>query len=650
MKSLTSIMILLVPFLASCKRNSTQVTGAQPKYVAPSTQRQALDVTIDIDDDVWRSRGRLKPANIAGYMRQLKRLGIRRVYWLETPEQILTGSALRDDHDGLAAIRDVVRAAHDAQMEIYAIFKPFETRGYVTAPHPVRLPPQKNTEDMLIGRTYGKPSFLLDHPSLRMHRKPSGDKDEGPISTIRLWAQDNAPVKFGASDIEIWTSPINGEFQRYEEGFSFAESSEKRNGESVRVVTLSGLEIGDANRYVLVRCQRRERGGAFRNRTLQLIEFQGPTGRTIPCTGDQGVYARAEATEIQQRAWLAQNGTWGIPEEFRLPPAYGESLLQSGFKFEIAGSSPLRAFDGDGPVDGYVAAVRGHLEALDTLQPLYPEVRAYWMSQVIALVKSGIDGMDFRVDNHAAWVSEPLAYGFDPPVIEAYRRRYGVDIRTEPFDVQKWKAVQGDAYTDFLREARAYTRQQGVKMQVHVNALMGNVVPSWEINNVPANIEWQWQRWIREDLADSVLLKLLPWWWGAQAGAGSEFALEVAELARQHGKPVSCEWRFDTYWLVSSGPGGKQLSQEDVDKIVSRSIWGWDRKEISAVVLYEGFDFVYLDTGTGEALVSPAFEQILAAVRAGTGNNLKAADLTTDVRQVISPTGVPSLPARQDAR
>ena len=147
-----------------------------------------------------------------------------------------------------------------------------------------------------------------------------------------------------------------------------------------------------------------------------------------------------------------------------------------------------------------------------------------------------------------------------------------------------------------------------------------------------------------------MLLKLLPWWWGAQAGAGSEFALEVAELARQHGKPVSCEWRFDTYWLVSSGPGGKQLSQEDVDKIVSRSIWGWDRKEISAVVLYEGFDFVYLDAGTGEALVSPAFEQILAAVRAGTGNNLKAADLTTDVRQVISPTGVPSLPARQDAR
>ena len=38
-------------------------------------------------------------------------------------------------------------------------------------------------------------------------------------------------------------------------------------------------------------------------------------------------------------------------------------------------------------------------------------------------------------------------------MVEEYRRRFGVDIRHEPFDFRKWYEILGEGLTQFVREA-----------------------------------------------------------------------------------------------------------------------------------------------------------------------------------------------------
>ena len=84
-----------------------------------------------------------------------------------------------------------------------------------------------------------------------------------------------------------------------------------------------------------------------------------------------------------------------------------------------------------------------------------------------------------------------------------------------------------------------------VALTLHVNALMGVKIPYWTQNNVPSNIQWQWERWLREDLADGVTLKYLPWIWGSARGTGAEFADTVARTAKALGKQVGYQMATD---------------------------------------------------------------------------------------------------------
>lgn len=60
------------------------------------------------------------------------------------------------------------------------------------------------------------------------------------------------------------------------------------------------------------------------------------------------------------------------------------------------------------------------------------------------------------------------------------------------------------------------------------------------------------------------------------------------------------------------------LTADDVNQVIDSFSWAWGRQSIDVVTLYETFDFVYLDRASGKTHGSPAFEQILDAVR----NNL----------------------------
>ena len=43
-------------------------------------------------------------------------------------------------------------------------------------------------------------------------------------------------------------------------------------------------------------------------------------------------------------------------------------------------------------------------------------------------------------------------FGYNQPIVDEFRKRYGVDIRTEPFDKLAWAKLRGEYLTQFMRE------------------------------------------------------------------------------------------------------------------------------------------------------------------------------------------------------
>lgn len=78
--------------------------------------------------------------------------------------------------------------------------------------------------------------------------------------------------------------------------------------------------------------------------------------------------------------------------------------------------------------------------------------------------------------------------------MEAYRERYGVDIRREGFDPDLLGALRGEPYTRFVRNASAMTRRAGklFQVQVHTGAFRPDPVFG-QLMGFPANIHFAWR-------------------------------------------------------------------------------------------------------------------------------------------------------------
>jgi hypothetical protein len=120
------------------------------------------------------------------------------------------------------------------------------------------------------------------------------------------------------------------------------------------------------------------------------------------------------------------------------------------------------------------------------------------------MLDAGVDGVDLRVSAHGCLTDEPQAYGWNPPVLEAYVERHGA----EPVDLRKLAAIRGDFYSEFVRDASGLVRDRGRKLQVHLHAEAFRAEPVFgQQNGVPANIEFQWRRWLESGWVDSAYLR-----------------------------------------------------------------------------------------------------------------------------------------------
>lgn len=142
----------------------------------------------------------------------------------------------------------------------------------------------------------------------------------------------------------------------------------------------------------------------------------------------------------------------------------------------------------------------------------YAEVREYWLQWGRKCVEMGFDGVDLRLQSHSGMVSDYMSYGFNEPLVDAYRQKHGVDIQRNPeqLDALKLMGVRGDFYTAFVRQAAEVLHQAGRKLQVHLRHCHEAPRLSSDFNELgfwamPKVWLEDWRELI--DLADEITLK-----------------------------------------------------------------------------------------------------------------------------------------------
>jgi len=532
-----------------------------------------LEALVDFPDDALYSPVPITAAHIDAMMRRLAECGVRRVSWAGYADG--HGGFLTPDHDpqwrNLAQTYQVlgqnttavaVEAAHRHGLEVYAYFKPYETG-------PAAVFPEGSYEGMVYGRltviggrmTWIDP-FVADHPHLRIKRSSEiphcvrNDSevvrneseefriDNAPICSLKLRKRDDLPTRLTtpprtpdksvgptlaedssggidrSSHLQIWVSDLNYQYRRLDVPFTTAESIEPcprdvydlfsdsllvAKGEPQRVITLSGFEITD--RYVLVTTDFTEGPADFDNTDLGMLSAFDSNGQEI-------VGVIASGTDI----WFADM------VDFR----------NWGLGFDTGYNGQLMCLDepNTSGKKGFVAFARGRNDYLPgALCETEPEVQAFWLRCIDGLLDAGVDGIDFREENHSTHTNHPEEYGFNEVVLEKCRERGQVDLPTIA-------AVRGDAYTEFLAKAKKQINARGKSMRI-------NFQIDWYRPNparcrklaYPMNLDFQWQRWIEEGLTDEAVLRFyeLPF----DCVFDDEVAQEMIERCRQKNIPVT---------------------------------------------------------------------------------------------------------------
>jgi len=130
----------------------------------------------------------------------------------------------------------------------------------------------------------------------------------------------------------------------------------------------------------------------------------------------------------------------------------------------------------------------------------YPEVRKHMIRRYLRLLRMGnFDGLFVCLRSQSRPADYADQYGFNDPVSKEYLKRYGIDLRAQDFDLQRWRDLLGEYLTRFLRELR---ETLGAKQM-----LLSVGVPRGSVLGPPmGNTTLQWPLWVQEGLVDQLII------------------------------------------------------------------------------------------------------------------------------------------------
>jgi hypothetical protein len=130
----------------------------------------------------------------------------------------------------------------------------------------------------------------------------------------------------------------------------------------------------------------------------------------------------------------------------------------------------------------------------------YPEVRQYRMGQIRWLLSEHPwDGVFLCTRSQSPPAQFADQFGFNPPIVEEFRRRYQTDILMEDFDLDAWRRLHGEFLTMFLREVASFLHSRGKELLVGI--------PRARYLGPPiGNLYLDWECWIRDGIVDALVI------------------------------------------------------------------------------------------------------------------------------------------------
>lgn len=190
---------------------------------------------------------------------------------------------------------------------------------------------------------------------------------------------------------------------------------------------------------------------------------------------------------------------WGAPAD---TPGFGDYPFTFESKLKL--ENPEWA-----PVDKYGARRQG-----GPIELAYPEAREALVAMTVKeTLKAGYDGIALLtyVENYSLRFEDE--FGYSDPIVEEFKRQYGIDIRTEPFrrgaSREDWLRLRGSYVTAFLRELKAELAKHNVKLGMVVNSNEPRLPQSWNVPELMITAGSQIMdvdTWVREGLVDELLV------------------------------------------------------------------------------------------------------------------------------------------------
>lgn len=159
------------------------------------------------------------------------------------------------------------------------------------------------------------------------------------------------------------------------------------------------------------------------------------------------------------------------------------------------------------PVDKY-----GYRKQGGVIELAYPEARKALVDLHVKLVKeAGYDGIAFMsyAENFSMRFQDE--FGYSEPIVDEFKRRYGIDIRTEEFtkyaSKEDWYRLRGEYITAFLKEL-GEALGEDVKIGVFLNPINPRLPMVWA--TLPQEfytlgmIHMDVDRWIRDGIVDEL--------------------------------------------------------------------------------------------------------------------------------------------------
>jgi len=143
----------------------------------------------------------------------------------------------------------------------------------------------------------------------------------------------------------------------------------------------------------------------------------------------------------------------------------------------------------------------------------YPDVRKEYVHRMEEMFKGpwkdyeGIFMYSFIENSECHYPDE---YIYSDIACNEYKKRYGVDPRTEPFDLDKYYAIRGEYITEYLRDLRPLFKKYKKKLAISLNADNMEWPQRWiggqqdSLFVQQGRIKWDWRTWVKEGLVDEL--------------------------------------------------------------------------------------------------------------------------------------------------